>query len=76
MTGSNLLQELKVDAAQQLRTGMWRFRSGRSHKGLLVPPVEKAADSGEESLRQLWEVALPHVERWSAAFLEKRFHPA
>lgn len=68
------MQELKVDAAQQLRTGMWRFRSGLSNKQLLVPKAERATDAGEEILKDFWEVALPHVEKWSENFLDKRFH--
>ena len=68
------MQELKVDAAQQLRTGMWRFRSGLSNKQLLVPKAERATDAGEKILKDFWEAALPHVEKWSENFLDKRFH--
>ena len=68
------MQELKVDAAQQLRTGMWRFRSGLSNKKLLNPSQDRVADAGEATLKEFWEVALPRVERWSEAFLDKRFH--
>ena len=68
------MQELKVDAAQQLRTGMWRFRSGLSNKQLLDPGPDRVMDAGEKTLREFWEVAIPHIEEWSEAFLEKRFH--
>lgn len=67
-------QELKVDTAQRLRTAMWRFRSGLSHKRALQGAAEKPPDAEEQALRELWEVALPHVETWSQAFLDKRFH--
>ena len=63
-----------MDAAQQLRTGMWRFRSGVSNKQLLKPEQDGVAVAGEATLKEFWEVALPHVERWSEAFLDKRFH--
>lgn len=71
---TSVTQELKVDAAQQLRTGMWRFRSGLSNKSLLKPAKEREADAGEATLKEFWRVALPHVEQWSEAFLDKRFH--
>lgn len=68
------LQELKVDAAQYLRTAMWRYRSGLSNKKPLLPHSDPPEDTRTLNLKQLWDTAAPHVERWTQLFLDRRFH--
>jgi hypothetical protein len=69
------VQELKGDASQLLRSGMWTNRSGLSNKMRLRSENEAGLeDARHHKMQALWKTASPWVETWSQLFLSRRFH--
>jgi len=74
LTNAVGVQELKGDASQLLRSGMWKYRSGLSHKRMLrFEGYEDLEDARHHKMQALWKVASPQVEAWAQLFLSHRF---